>query len=155
MFTDRSSKHRITAAHLSMDESEKKRSALVVKLINYRNADNKTKLTLLSTDGSSSKKAAISFNSSKESIENEITEAGVILIIGGTTDSFGAAQNELLRLLSWADECAERLNEEERITFLRMQSLIDESQVYDYGGKFRITRRRYCQCDCVGNFLRQ
>ena len=31
-------------------------------------------------------------------------------------------RNELLRLLSWADECAERLNEEERITYLRMQS---------------------------------
>ena len=66
------------------------------------------------------------------------------MIIGCTTDSFGAVQNELLQLLSWADECAETLNEEERITFLRMQSLIDESQVYDYGGKFRITRRRYC-----------
>ena len=59
--TDRSSKHRITAAHLSMNESEKKRSALVVELISYRNADNKIKLTSLSTDGSSSKKAAISF----------------------------------------------------------------------------------------------
>ena len=109
-----------------MNESEKKRSALVVELISYRNADNKTKLTSLSTDGSSSKKAAINFNSSKESIEKEITEAGVISIIGGTTDGFGAVQNELLQLLSWADKCAERL--------------IDESQVYYCGGKLRITR---------------
>ena len=35
LFTDRSSEKRIVAAHISMDESEKKREALVVKLIQY------------------------------------------------------------------------------------------------------------------------
>ena len=35
LFTDRTSEKRTVAAHISMDESEKKRDALVVKLIQY------------------------------------------------------------------------------------------------------------------------
>ena len=61
LFTDRSSEKRIDAEHVSMDESEEKRDALVVKLIQYRDAENRTQSTSLSTDGSSSKKAMISF----------------------------------------------------------------------------------------------
>ena len=95
-------------------------------------------------DGSASKKATISFNASKESIENEITKKGVSLIFGGTTDGFGAAQNELLKLLTWADECAGGLTPEEHADYLSVKSLVDDSQIYDYGGKFRVKRRRFC-----------
>ena len=76
LFTDRCSSDRIVAAHISTDESEKKRDASVDKLIQYKSANNQTKGTLLSTDGSSSKKAIISFNASKRSIENEATKKG-------------------------------------------------------------------------------
>ena len=47
LFTDRCSNNRIVAAHLSMDESEKKRDALVVKLIQYRDGNNRTRSTAL------------------------------------------------------------------------------------------------------------
>ena len=98
----------------------------------------------MSTDDSSSKKAIICFNASKNSIDNEITEKRVSLIIGGPIDGFGAAQNELQQLLTRADECVEGLIEEERAAYVRVTSLIDDSQVYEYGGKFRIKRRRFC-----------
>ena len=66
------------------------------------------------------------------------------LIFGGTTDGFGAAQNELLKLLTWADECAGGLTKEEHADYLSVKSLVDDSQIYDYGGKFRVKRRRFC-----------
>ena len=47
----------------------------------------------------------------KESLTNEITELGMSLIMGGTTDAFGAAKQELLALLNWADDCADYIDQ--------------------------------------------
>lgn len=100
------------AAYVSI---EKKKDALVVKLLQYRNANNETRAMSLSTDGSSSKKTIISFNANKDSMENKMTKKGVSSITGGATDGFGAVQNESLQSLSWPVECVEGLNGEDRV----------------------------------------
>ena len=80
----------------------------------------------------------------KESLRNEITEMGMALIMGGTTDAFSAAKQELLALLNWADVCANSLLSQYQEHYLIIESKVCLSQKYNYCGRFRYKRKLTC-----------
>ena len=66
------------------------------------------------------------------------------LIMGGTTDAFCAAKQELLVLLNWADDCATFMVSMNKEHYLIIESKIYPTQKYNYCGRFRYTRRLTC-----------
>ena len=86
--------------------------------------------------GEAPKKAVICAAMTMESLRKIITEMCMALIMGGNTDAFCAAKQELLTLLSWADNRANYLVTQNQEHYLFIESKTCLSQKYNYCGRF-------------------
>ena len=78
-----------------------------------------------------------------ESLEEELND-GIVFIFGGITDAFGAAQDEMTRVMRHIDERANEICGLNKSILLRKSVNIPDL-IYDYGGSFREACTRTCQ----------
>ena len=76
-------------------------------------------------------------------MEEELND-GIVFIFGGITDAFGAAQDEMTRVMRHIDERANVISGLNKSILLRKSVNIPDL-IYDYGGSFREACTRTCQ----------
>lgn len=142
-FLDRNSPERILNSHLILDASNKKGKGCVGKIVLIVGLDGIVKQFALKLDYTVSKKAENSAKLTSQSLEEQLGD-GIAFIMGITTDAFGAAKDEAIKVLQYIDGRAVEISLT-KPELLRRHSVVILGQTYDYNGKFRVLVHLTCQ----------